>query len=93
MTPSELKYQVEQAGHESYFFERKTMKFFGDTMKNYGVRDGGFIKTSYDENGNYCPDGCTIECWELYRKRPVKHGLQESAFFSKQTFKKVFKGV
>lgn len=34
MTPSELKYQVEQTG--SNFFDRKTMKFFGDTMKNYG---------------------------------------------------------
>lgn len=41
MTPSELKYEVEKAGHESEFFTRKTMKFFGDTMKNYGVRDAG----------------------------------------------------
>jgi len=40
MTPSELKYQYEtkQSGH---FFERKTMKFFGDTMKNYGCRNAG----------------------------------------------------
>ena len=41
MTPSELKYQVELSGHEPYFFTRKTMKFFGDTMANYGVRDAG----------------------------------------------------
>lgn len=34
MTPSELKYQVEQTG--SHHFDRKSMKFFGDTMSNYG---------------------------------------------------------
>lgn len=39
MTPSELKYQVEEAN--PYFFSRKTMTFFGDTMRNYGVRDAG----------------------------------------------------
>lgn len=37
MTPSELKYQYEQANPDGYFFTRKTMKFFGDTMANYGV--------------------------------------------------------
>lgn len=72
MTTSELKYHVEQAGHESYFFTRKTMKFFGDTMRNYGVRDAG-------------------DCWELYRKHPVKHGLKNSAYFDKVTFNRVFK--
>lgn len=70
MTPSELKYHVEQAGHCPYYFARDTMKFFGDTMKNYGVRDAG-------------------DCWELWRKNPVKHGLQSSAFFNKQTFERV----
>ena len=40
MTPSELKYQYEQkqGGH---FFDRKTMNFFGDTMKNFGGCDAG----------------------------------------------------
>lgn len=51
MTPSELKANVEIRG--SYFFTRKSMKFFGDTMKNYGVRDGGEIETNWDEKGNY----------------------------------------
>ena len=37
MTPSELKYQVEQHNPESFFFTRKTMRFHGDTMRNYGV--------------------------------------------------------
>ena len=40
MTASELKYNVEQ-GHDRYFFTRDSMRFFGDTMRNYGVRDGG----------------------------------------------------
>jgi hypothetical protein len=70
MTPSELKARVEQ-GQDRYFFTRDTMKFFGDTMRNYSVRDLGNV-------------------WELYRKRPVKHGLQSSAYFDKQTFQRVF---
>ena len=41
MTPSELKYHVEQAGTCEHFFTRSTMRFFGDTMKNYGVRSSG----------------------------------------------------
>ena len=66
MTPSDLKYEVER-GEDSHFFERSSMKFFGDTMRNYGVRDAG-------------------DCWELYRKRPVMHGLKNSTFFDKITF-------
>ena len=40
MKASELKRQYESVvgGH---FFDRKALKFFGDTMKNYGVRDAG----------------------------------------------------
>jgi len=80
MTPSELKYQVENTKGESYFFTRQTMKFFGDTMKNYGVRSAT-VDTHTQQN---------VDVWELYRKRPVKHGLQKSAYFDKQTFKRVF---
>lgn len=36
MSPSELKANVQATG--SKFFDRSTMRFFGDTMKNYGVR-------------------------------------------------------
>ena len=71
MTPSELKYNVETNGWDSYFFTRSNMKFFGDTMKNYGCRDNG-------------------DTWELWRKRPVKHGLSSSAYFDKKTFDRVF---
>ena len=70
MTPSELKYQLSLTTHAPYFFTRKTMDFFGDTMKNFGCRSAG-------------------DNWELYRKRPVKHGLKTSHFFNKQTFKSV----
>lgn len=90
MTPSELKMNVESAGHDPHFFERDTMRFFGDTMKNYGVRSA-VIRTMYDASGNFtCHDGVSLEVWELYRKRPVKHGNQKSAYFDKSTFHRVF---
>ena len=38
MTAAELKSHVEQ-GRDRFFFTRETMRFFGDTMSNYGVRD------------------------------------------------------
>ena len=70
MTKSDLKYHVSQTG--SFFFDRKSMQFFGDTMANYGVRSYNF------------------ELWELYRKKPVKHGLKDSAYFHKVTFERKF---
>lgn len=76
MTPSELRANVEAAGKEPHFFTRKTMQFFGDTMRNYGVR-----RTTID---TWTEDG--VEVWELYRKRPVKHGLLSSAYFEVNTF-------
>lgn len=63
-TPSHLKQFVE-SGSDSKFFNRSTLKFFGDSMKNYGV-------TFYN------PEKTIIE---LFRKHPVKHGLKSSAFF------------
>lgn len=39
MTKSDLRYYVMQTG--SHYFDRSSMKFFGDTMANYGVRDAG----------------------------------------------------
>lgn len=64
MTPSELKYQYECNNPDGHFFDRKTMKFFGDTMANYGVA--------------VLNDG-----YELFRKKPVKHGVSKSHFFDK----------
>ena len=74
MTAYELKRKVIEHGHSPYFFDRKTMRFFGDTMSNYGV-----VTT--------CING--VECYELYRRKPVKHGLQDSAYFDANTFRRV----
>ncbi len=77
MTASELKYNVESAGKQPYFFSRKTMKFFGDTMKNYGVRN---VIQAVNASGE------TVPVVELYRRNPVKHGLQSSTFFNAVTW-------
>lgn len=81
MTASELKYNIEGTG--SHFFDRKTMKFFGDTMKNFGV-SGAVIDTNHEKN---------VPVWVLYRKRAVKHGLNKSFYFHKDTFAQVFKKI
>lgn len=74
MTPSELKYKTQETN--PYFFTRKTMKFFGDTMKNYGVRSS----VVFDR------EGTRRNVWELYRKNHVRNGLDSSAYFDKVTF-------
>ena len=75
MTPSELKQKTSET--EPHFFTRKTLKFFEDTMANYGCR-------STTISGHKNP------VWELHRKRPVKHQLQKSAYFDQATFKRVW---
>lgn len=79
MTPSDLKWHVEQT--DSNFFDRSSMKFFGDTMKNYGVRKN--VISTYSDNA-------PVEVWELYRKRPVKNGLRSSAYFRADSFERTF---
>ncbi len=86
---TELKFRVELCGHESHFFTRRTMRFFGDTMRNYGVRSAT-IRTNYNDAGEFVEGGLDIEVWELFRRRPVKHGLQSSAFFRKGNYKRAF---
>lgn len=83
MSPAELKFNVSLTG--SNFFDRKSMKFFGDTMANYGVSAKPVSITQRD--------GTNVECWELYRKRPVKHGLNKPAYFCTMTFKRIFKPI
>lgn len=39
MTAYQLKAKVEENNPESLFFSKKNMKFAGDSMKNYGVRE------------------------------------------------------
>ena len=75
MTPSELEANILKHKPDSHFFDQKTMKFFGDTMSNYGVRKA-------EING--------LAVWELYRKRPVNHGVKSSAFFRTTDFQQVF---
>lgn len=41
MTPYELKRKYKEAHPDNYFFTRNNMKFAGDTMRNFGVRDAG----------------------------------------------------
>jgi hypothetical protein len=88
MTPSELKYQIEQTGKEQHFFDRKTMKFWGDTMKNYGVRST-IVLAQFNEQWEYNEQGYETEVWELYRKHPVKHGMSKSAYFRKSDYSRI----
>ena len=39
MTPQQLKRLYLEHNPEGFFFSRKTMRFFGDTMRNFTVRD------------------------------------------------------
>jgi hypothetical protein len=57
------------------------MRFFGDTMSNYGVRSSKIIRQF---------DNINVECWELYRKNPVKYERQKSAYFNKESYKREF---
>lgn len=43
-------------------------------MSNYGVRSNPVEVETWSQG--------TVLCWELYRKRPVKAGLQSSAYFA-----------
>lgn len=81
MTPSELKYNVEASGKSPYYFTRKTMRFWGDTMRNYGVRG------PYQLVNN---SGEIVLVMELYRKNPVKNGIIDSAFFNALTWSKEY---
>jgi hypothetical protein len=76
MTVYELKYKI--SDEYPFYFSKETMKFFGDTFRNYGVRR---VKL------------CGHDCYELYRKKPVLNGLQTSAFFDLNTFKRVRPGI
>ena len=79
MTPSKLKSYVEDTG--SLYFSKNNMKFFGDTMSNYGVKET-VIDTRNAKN---------LPVYELFRKKPVKNGRKDSVYFDKKTFKKVLK--
>ncbi|CAB4222635.1 hypothetical protein UFOVP1655_159 [uncultured Caudovirales phage] len=79
MNASELKRNLGHTG--SYFFNRENMKFFGDSMANFGVRKRVICNNR----------GVEVECWELWRKRAVKHGLQSSHYWAVDNFRAVHK--
>ena len=75
-TASELKREILDADPETHFFARKTMCFFGDTMRNFGVQ-----KTTIETRTG------TVEVFELYRKHAVKCGLKGSHYFNSASFR------
>ena len=70
-SPSQLKAMYYDVSPDGHYFDRETMRFFGDTMANYGTR---YVKVEQH--------GQLRTVIELYRKRPVAHGIQASGFFS-----------
>ena len=48
-------------------------------MANYGVRSARIDGREEKR----------IECWELYRRHAVKHGLNTSTYFRKDNFERV----
>jgi hypothetical protein len=88
MTASKLKYLYTQNNPGGHFFDRDTMRFFGDSMRNFGVRDGGTVK-AMTESGTE-----EVEVWELHRKRPVKGGLRGFCrYFSKDKGDEMFTAI
>lgn len=80
-TASDLKYWIKDQHPDNHFFDRDTMKFFGDSMANFGLRK---VKVKNPETKEL------VACYELYRKRAVKHGLQSSHYFDARTLKTVY---
>ena len=72
---------MECKGTETFFFTRSTMKFFGDTMANFGLRQPATLTKR---------DGSQVQAFELTRRHPVKHGLQSSHWFDAETLAEVF---
>ena len=81
MTASELKYQHEQHNPNSNFFNRESMKFFGDTMANYYVPAKTVLVETYTDGAH--------QCYELQRRNKTPKGASNSAYFDVCTFKKV----
>jgi len=59
MTIYELKWAIENIAKNQHFFSRKTMSFFGDTLKNFGVIDYNDAWKVYRKNpGKYGLKSC-----------------------------------
>ena len=81
MTPAQLRAAHETAHPESLFFSRNNMKFAGDTMGNFAVSSEPVTFATYS--------GDVVTCWQLRRRRPVKHGLSGSHYFCCDTFRRI----
>ena len=90
LNPSQLRYEVEQHHPESYFFDRKNMRFFGDTMRNFGCYQDT-IRASYSIDGEWEPEGIDRDVYVLYRKNAKRNQNKVAGYFCCITFKKVYK--
>lgn len=80
-TPSDLKAAHEAANPDSLFFSRETMRFWGDTMRNFGVRQPVEVTTS---------QGVTTLAFELYRRRTnARNSRLGSYWFDAVTFARI----
>lgn len=84
MNASQLKARILAANPASHFFDRATMRFFGDRMSNYGVRVTTIRAYTKDFTGTE-----PRKVYELYRRQPVGHGLQKSHFWDMDTLDEV----
>ena len=83
---SDIKYMYELNNPDGHMFDRKTMKFFGDTMSNFHVpikhKKAVVISVdSYTETG--------VQCYILERRHAVKGGLNKPFYFEVGTFRRV----
>ena len=63
MTVNELKRQVKKHNPQSHFFDRETMRAFGDTMRNYGVK---MVEVELDDAFDQDGRRIVASVWELY---------------------------
>ena len=83
ITAVNLKFNHNANNPNSSFFDKSTMKYFGDTMSNYSANsERHMIPTSSGE---------AVPCYALTRKKPVKTGLQDVTYFAMDDFRRVHK--
>lgn len=75
-TVSDLKYAFEDTGIHPYFFSRKTIRFFGQTMRHFRLS-----KKLVEVNGE--------KCFYLTGKNPLTKRTHEY-FFSATTLEQVY---
>jgi hypothetical protein len=80
LTKHELRARVQATG--SHYFDRKTMRFFRDTMRNFRCSSRPIEVT--------LRDGTTVKAYALWRAWPVPHlGLGPTHYFHADTFEQV----